>query len=232
MAVLADFTIDSPLLRAALSAVPEASIEIAEYGLADAEAAKLFAWVTAPDLEPFEAALDDDPTVDGYERIEASSSRSFYRLRLSESESHLLTYRFAVRNDIVPLSARGTHEGWAVRARFPDREAIAEYWEYCRSVGVSFDLQQVSSAEDDPDPGTSDLTPPQREALVTALEAGYFDVPRGSTLESIADSIGISDTAASYRLRRGLKTLLEDSIDSTDSTGDPEDPPSPDDGRS
>lgn len=230
MAVLAEFTIDSPVLRATLSAVPEASIEIVEYALADAEAAKLFVWVTAPDFESFEAALDDDPTVDGYGRIEASSSRSFYRLRLSESGSRVLTYRFAIRNDIVPRSARGTDEGWEVRARFPDREAIAEYWEYCRSVGVSFELQQVSSAADDgPDPRTSDLTPQQREAIVTALEEGYFDVPRGTTLKSIADSIGISDTAASYRLRRGLKTVLEDSIDSP---GEPDDPPSPDNGRS
>ncbi|MFT4889898.1 MAG: hypothetical protein ACI9YT_000809 [Halobacteriales archaeon] len=47
--------------------------------------------MTAPDLEPFEAALDDDPSVDGYERLEASSSRSFYRLRLSESGSRVLT---------------------------------------------------------------------------------------------------------------------------------------------
>ncbi|MEF8757828.1 MAG: hypothetical protein V5A33_06295, partial [Halobacteriales archaeon] len=133
MAVLAEFTIESPLLGATLSAVPEASVDVTEYGLADAEAAKLFVWVTAPDFESFEAALDDDPTVDGYERIEASASRSFYRLRLSESGSRVLTYRFAIRNDIVPVSARGTSEGWAVRARFPDRETIADYWEHCRS---------------------------------------------------------------------------------------------------
>jgi hypothetical protein len=99
-----------------------------------------------------------------------------------------------------------------------------------RSVGVSFELQQVSSwKDDDPDPGTSDLTRKQREAIVTALEAGYFDVPRETTLKSIADSIDISDTAVSYRLRRGLRTVLEDSIDST---GEPEEPPSPDDARS
>lgn len=231
MAVLAEFTIESPLLRGTLSSLPEASVDIAEYGLADEKPAKLFVWVTAPDFESFEAALEDDPSVDEYERLEASTSRSFYRLRLSESGYRVLTYGFAIRNDTVPCSARGTNEGWEMKARFPSREAIAEYWEYCRSLGVSFKLQQVStgSEDDDYDPRAPDLSRQQYEAIVTALKKGYFDVPRETTLKSIADSIGISDTDLSYRLRRGLKTVLEDSIDWT---GEVEEPPPPNGGRS
>ena len=219
MAVLVEFRIDSPILRDALADIPNAVAEIEEYDDSHPDAARLFVWVTAPDFDAFETALESDASVAEYERLVTSSSKSFYRLRLSESGSGLLTYRFAIENDIVPLSSRGTHEGWNVRARFPSRQAIADYWEHCRSVGVTFDLRQVFTAEDGTGVTASNLTPEQHEALAVGLEMGYFDVPRETSLQSIADSLGISDTAVSYRLRRGLKTLVKESVGSNDGTG-------------
>jgi hypothetical protein len=219
MAVLVEFRIDSPILRDALGDVPDAVAEVEEYDDSHPDAARLFVWVTTPDFDAFETALESDSSVTDYERLVTSPSRSFYRLRLSASGSGLLTYRFAIENDIVPLSSRGTHEGWNVRARFPSRQAIADYWEHCRSAGVEFELQQVFTADDDAEGTTPNLTPEQREALAVGLELGYFDVPRGTSLQSIADSLGISDTAVSYRLRRGLRTLVEESIGSTGAHG-------------
>lgn len=218
-AVIVEFRLDSPVLEETLADVPDAVVEIEEYDDSHPGAARLFVWVTAPDFEAFETALESDSSVTGYERLVTFSSRSFYRLLLSESGSGLLTYRFAIENDVVPLASRGTHEGWDVRAWFPSRRAIADYWEHCRSVGVGFELRQVFTAEVDSDETTPNLTPEQREALLVGLKEGYFDVPRGTSLQSIADSLGISDTAVSYRLRRGLKTLVEDSLDANGETG-------------
>ena len=216
MAVIVEFRIDSPVLRGVLTGAPDAVAEIEEYDDSDPDAARLFVWVTAPDFEAVETALEFDGSVAEYDRLMTSSSRSFYRVRLSESGSGLLTYRFAIENDIVPLSSRGTSAGWLVRARFPDRQAVADYWEYCRSVGVDFELRQIFTAADQDDGTGPNLTAEQHEALVVALEKGYFDVPRKTSLKAIADVVGVSDTAVSYRLRRGLKTLLEHSIAPTD----------------
>jgi len=218
VAVLAEFEIDSPVLREALAAVPDAVAEIEEYDDSGPNGTRLFVRVRASDFDAFETAIESDDTVAEYERLVTSSSRSFYRLRLSESGSGSLTYRFAIEHDVLPLSSRGTHEGWHVRARFPDRESIAEYWEHCRSTDVHLELRTVYSQNADATDGIDDvhpnLTPEQREAIVLALNRGYFDVPRGTSLRSIADVLGISDTAVSYRLRRGLKTLVEGSIGS------------------
>jgi hypothetical protein len=52
------------------------------------------------------------------------------------------------------------------------------------------------------------LSEQQYEALRTAFEAGYFAIPREITLQELAARLGISDTAASHRLRRGLQTVL------------------------
>lgn len=53
------------------------------------------------------------------------------------------------------------------------------------------------------------ITPRRRRVLNTALEAGYFDLPRGCTLEDIADEVGIAKTTASQHLRKAEKDLME-----------------------
>jgi len=58
----------------------------------------------------------------------------------------------------------------------------------------------------------SNLTETQRDTLLTALQAGYFDVPRRINLQDLAEQFGISDTALSQRLRRGLTELLTSTL--------------------
>ncbi|MFC4542448.1 helix-turn-helix domain-containing protein [Halosolutus amylolyticus] len=53
------------------------------------------------------------------------------------------------------------------------------------------------------------VTPRRRRVLNEALEAGYFDVPRGCTLEEIADDLGIAKTTASQHLRKAEKDLMQ-----------------------
>lgn len=44
------------------------------------------------------------------------------------------------------------------------------------------------------------------------MEAGYFSIPRETTLCEVADRLEISDVAASRRLRRGLSDLVTSAI--------------------
>jgi predicted DNA binding protein len=54
-----------------------------------------------------------------------------------------------------------------------------------------------------------DLSNEQREALVLALQRGYYDTPSEVTLSDIADDLGISQQALSNRIRRGTKQVFE-----------------------
>lgn len=56
--------------------------------------------------------------------------------------------------------------------------------------------------------GRWDLTPPQAEAIRTALAMGYFGIPKASTASEVAESMNISKTAFLERLRRGQATLF------------------------
>lgn len=48
----------------------------------------------------------------------------------------------------------------------------------------------------------------QREVIIAAIEAGYFETPRGITLEELGRRLGVSKAAASETMRRGLKKIL------------------------
>lgn len=57
-------------------------------------------------------------------------------------------------------------------------------------------------------PGPSPVTGEQREAVLTALELGYYEVPRHANLADVAAELGISHQALSERLRRAHGGLV------------------------
>ncbi|MFB6180021.1 MAG: helix-turn-helix domain-containing protein, partial [Halorientalis sp.] len=52
------------------------------------------------------------------------------------------------------------------------------------------------------------LSDEQRALLETAIEAGYYEVPRGTTQADLADRVGVSHATISDRLRRIETTLV------------------------
>jgi predicted DNA binding protein len=78
------------------------------------------------------------------------------------------------------------------------------------AVGVQ--LERISPLGEEADDGIAsrwNLTPTQAEALQTANEMGYFDVPKRVTAEEVAAAIGISKSAFLERLRRGQSELFD-----------------------
>ncbi|PSP55938.1 transcriptional regulator [Halobacteriales archaeon QS_1_67_19] len=77
------------------------------------------------------------------------------------------------------------------------------------TVGVSLERVFPLGGEDDEAVAQRwDVTPAQEAALRTALELGYFGVPRRATASEVADELDISKSAFLERLRRGQATLF------------------------
>lgn len=55
---------------------------------------------------------------------------------------------------------------------------------------------------------TGELSESERETLCAALEKGYFEVPRETTLNEVANELGRSDVEVSQQLRRGMGIVL------------------------
>ena len=56
----------------------------------------------------------------------------------------------------------------------------------------------------------TELTPKQREALKTAIDSGYYGVDRETTVEGVAEELGISRTTAWEHLARAEAKVMED----------------------
>ena len=55
-------------------------------------------------------------------------------------------------------------------------------------------------------------TAEQSETLVVAVTQGYFDVPRGATMDDLAAELGVSRQAVPERLRRAHKGLIRNTM--------------------
>lgn len=204
---IAEFHLDSPILLGALEEVPDA-VATFEEQYAHGGAIRFLFWVEAPDYDEFEAAVAGDDTVTELETLVEAPTRRLYRVNLTKRGLDASTYSLKGELDIVLLDAKGTSEGWTVRMRFPDEAAISEYYDTCREWGLSPEVRTKYSEDEAGGGAKDDLTAAQRKALRTAFERGYFEIPRGASLQEVADELGVSRQATSERLRRGLSSLL------------------------
>ncbi|WP_247729018.1 helix-turn-helix domain-containing protein [Halovivax limisalsi] len=82
------------------------------------------------------------------------------------------------------------------------------------TVGVQLvRLTPLGETDDTPVVSRWNLTAGQAEALETAYEMGYFEVPRRNDAASVADALGVSKSAFLERLRRAEATLLERALE-------------------
>lgn len=64
------------------------------------------------------------------------------------------------------------------------------------------------------------LSSVEQETLATAVEAGYFETPRDTSLTALAEEFDVSKTSVSKNLRRGEKKGLERAVDTLESLDD------------
>ena len=105
----------------------------------------------------------------------------------------------------------GFDDGGTADAALAELEVHNEFTVESRT-GVSFDdrsavLEHVGAASERLE-GCQSLSAVERETLTVAAEQGYFDQPRGATLQMLANEFDISDTAVSKNVRRAERKVL------------------------
>ncbi len=215
MNVIAEVSITHPDLALAptIEAVPSAAVQVVPQSGTDAETGMFFFLVETDTagFESFEAALDDDHTVDEWLLVSESDTARIYRLCHSE-EAKVLAPKTAEVGGLM-LEASSESRGWALRLQLPDRSALTDIWEFCRDEGITFELRQLYRQDDWSIGGATGLTDAQEVALTTAYRRGYFSEPRETSLEELAAELDISPTAVGGRIRRGTERLIETTLE-------------------
>ncbi|MFC5972044.1 helix-turn-helix domain-containing protein [Halomarina salina] len=173
------------------------------------EATIPYFWVPTDDADAVDEALRASELVDDVRILDQTDTETLFRVDWSRAVDGLVD--IIEQSEAVILEAQGEGDDWSFRMRFPEQEDISEFYQTCVDAGLSPRLEEINNPRWQNDDGFG-LTDAQRDALVTALDAGYFAVPRKTTLQELAEQFDISDTAFSQRLRRGLTKLLSSTM--------------------
>lgn len=98
----------------------------------------------------------------------------------------------------------------------PDHESLVSVLKLVSDASVPVQTEEIiRSASGEEMTVSIDLgllTAKQREALVLALDEGYYERPRDADLATLADRLGITKSAVSQRLRTAELKLVESAL--------------------
>jgi predicted DNA binding protein len=179
-----------------------------------------YLWIRDEEYEPVVDDLRTEPSVESIEILDELDDRALVRIHWKGVEMPILELIEECGGWIA--GATGTADGWSITLRFPQKEALSTFYERCRERGIALELLGINETGFRESDAAFGLTGAQREAVLTAVEEGYFDIPRQVTISELAEQLGISDQAVSERLRRGLEKFLTATLHESEAT-DPDD---------
>ena len=176
----------------------------------DPTSGKFFYHVESSDFRQFEDGLRNDGTAGEFDRvIEIGAGKAIYSVEYTD-DAKILSPVIAGANGVI-LDMENDGRAWILTLWMPERTGLVRLWDYAQANDIDIELLRVNEYDGlgDADAG---LTDSQREALLVAVESGYFEEPRNATLGDVAAELDISQPAASGLLRRGIKRLVVSSL--------------------
>ena len=158
----------------------------------------------------FERSVREHSAVTEIKLVSTNGDETLYALDWEPSEHSLL--RRILDLDAVLLGATGTADTWGLELRFPTHEALSAFQDFYVEENIEVTVERIyNPTKADAGPWYG-LTPPQRETLATAVEAGYYSLPRQTSTQELADMFDISDQAVTERLRRGIVAFVTNAL--------------------
>lgn len=206
MALIAEFSIptESFALAETLPDFPDVAVEVDRIAGHSPGTTMPCFWASEGATSTFSRTVEEDVTVDEVRSRADFDGECLYHVRWSDEIDRLVEEM--VDHQGVILESSGQADRWLIRLRFMTRDQLEDFREYFDEQGPSFRLEQLFDPKH-PRHVRGDISPEQHEAITTAIELGYFKVPREASAQDVADRLGISDQAVSERLRRGTENL-------------------------
>jgi hypothetical protein len=200
-------------LGQSLPSVPDLEFEVVRVAAHDDSRLVPYVRVQSNDPASFEDLddlIEEDPSVAEARLLDDLGNERLYRMEWIQGI--VVTAHILLDEGGTILRMHGQEDYWRLRVLLPEREALSRTDEFCRDKDLSFEIRNIYELSESVGSAEYGLTESQFEVLVTAAELGYFDVPRRVTMGELADHIGISQQAASERLRRGHQNLVDNAL--------------------
>jgi predicted DNA binding protein len=162
-------------------------------------------WVWGSSFDGIQETMLQEPSVREIKEIDALENSRLYRAEWGAPIQELLG---AVQDTDGLFKTAVGKEQWEFEMIFKERDDLSAFSRRSSDIGLDFQLSHVHALTE-PIEDDYGLTPPQKEALITAEQNGYFNQPRNVTMDELADEMGLSPGAVSGRLRRGCSNLIQ-----------------------
>lgn len=178
-------------------------------------------FVTSPDENELAnglSKLQEHPQILNIDLFKRQGSEAIIRSRIPETHA-MRTIRGNGGYVTGPFVIEEGSEAWHIGFDKPENQsdALAELENHNEfsiedelAIGIDeyYDIFRNARELRDLLAGLEDLTETEKSTLESALEAGYFTVPRETNLEDLADEFSISKMGVSINLRRSQRKAL------------------------
>lgn len=212
MTLVGEFDIprDQFILRDTLSSLPNLRLRLLRVAITDTAVSPLILVTPTEEEAVVDETIRADASLENVQQLATFESTQLYRAEWNEqveSEANALT---TDRGDI--LQAAADPSGWRLTAHFTDRDAFDNFLGHLHEDEITFTLHRLGEMDRSPVGIQYGLTPKQHDALFTAWQMGYYELPRAVSLDAVADRLGISQQAVSQRLRRANDVLIAEAL--------------------
>ncbi|WP_158237434.1 helix-turn-helix domain-containing protein [Halegenticoccus soli] len=211
MSVIGKFEIKTAqfLLANVLAEIPDAWAEL-ERVVPSGEQTMPLLWVYGGDPAVTRHHLRTHSMVEDVRQLESFEDRTLYAIEWVKEPNSVMEGIAKQNADI--LDAAGSADVWRLELRFPSHKALSAFKSHCDDTNVKVTPTRIYRPKEAELGFRYGLTDRQFETLVYAAEMGYFDVPRQISMDEVGARFNISSQAASERVRRGIKTLLMNTL--------------------
>ncbi len=207
--ITVDIPADEFALQETLESVSDIEFEVERVAAHEGDSVTPYIWVTSDVLDQVDEAFENDPSIRHAELLETVDGSWLYRMDWIE-KIELITYMLTEEEATV-MDAYGREDRWTLRILFPKHDGLSRTNEFCENAELTFTVKTIHEMEANRH-GRFGLTEKQHETLQTAIENGFYDIPRSVTIDELAGELDVTHQAISERLRRAHRNLVQDAL--------------------
>ena len=153
------------------------------------------------DTKPIIEMVKNHPSIFEFSMLEQGETRIKFNVKTKDPYLLYAVIKCGVLINF-PINVR---DGFAYWKLIASRERIDQLLTLFEQKNIDFDLLKIGKAPYNLEQDENKLTLEESRVLDKAIEAGFFEVPRKISLESLANSLGKSKSASSVMLRKIIK---------------------------
>ncbi|WP_424018426.1 helix-turn-helix domain-containing protein [Halorientalis pallida] len=161
--------------------------------------------LSGPNLPEVIRRIQERETIVSLDLLGESDDRTL--IQFETTEPLLL---FSVKESGIPLEPPvEIRDGRATVEVTASQDRLSTFGSQLEQFGMSFDVEYVRRTVDSTD---QLLTDRQRDLVVEAVQQGYYDTPRESSLTELADHLGMAKSTVSETLHRAEETIVKEFV--------------------